>query len=204
MTAIDSRHLRIFRDTTAAEPAKPAEARFDDPARLARREPRRLPQRRAYGAHANAQEPASNTLLLTPEEASPEPGTSPALSEREQPAWLARAQQAVAPLVSSVARQQQQGLHVLEVLTREIGAFCSDRAIVASGQWEANLTLDPRLLPNTILTLTLSRFSLLLRFDARDCTARDLLLAQSRVLQRELANTLRAWGEDREIELTVW
>ena len=75
---------------------------------------------------------------------------------------------------------------------------------IKDGQFDANLPLDQKLLPQTTLYLSLSRFRLQLRFDAPDTATRQLLLEHSALLERELDTLLRAWGEAREIELTVW
>lgn len=122
----------------------------------------------------------------------------------ERQALRARVAGAAMPVVSAVYQQQQRCLHLLGSLAREIGAFCSERAIADAGNWEVQLPLDQKLLPQTTLYLSLSRFRLQLRFDAPDLAARQLLLDHSSLLERELDTMLRAWGEAREIELTVW
>lgn len=116
----------------------------------------------------------------------------------------ARVADAAQPVVSAVYRQQQRFVQLLGSLAREIGAFCGDPSIAEAGNWEVQLPLDQKLLPHTTLYLTLSRFSLQLRFDTTDTAARQLLLEHSALLERELDTLLRAWGEAREIELTVW
>jgi type III secretion control protein HpaP len=122
----------------------------------------------------------------------------------ERQALRARVAGAAMPVVSAVYQQQQRCLHLLGSLAREIGAFCSERSIAEAGNWEVQLPLDQKLLPQTTLYLSLSRFRLQLRFDAPDMAARQLLLDHSSLLERELDTMLRAWGEAREIELTVW
>ncbi|CAE6731444.1 type III secretion system protein SctP [Paraburkholderia haematera] len=116
----------------------------------------------------------------------------------------ARVADAAAPVVTAVYRQQQRFVQLLGSLAREIGAFCGDPSIAEAGNWEVQLPLDQKLLPQTTLYLTLSRFSLQLRFDTPDTATRQLLLEHSALLERELDALLRAWGEAREIELTVW
>ncbi|MGF6768158.1 type III secretion control protein HpaP [Paraburkholderia sp. GAS199] len=116
----------------------------------------------------------------------------------------ARVADAAQPVVNAVYRQQQRVVQLLGSLAREIGTFCGDPSIVEAGNWEVQLPLDQNLLPHTTLYLTLSRFSLQLRFDTTDVSARQLLLEHSALLERELDTLLRAWGEARDIELTVW
>jgi type III secretion control protein HpaP len=122
----------------------------------------------------------------------------------EQQALRARVAGAAVPVVSAVYQQQQRCIQVLGTLAREIGAFCSERPIADAGNWEVQLPLHPKLLPQTTLYVSLSRFRLQLRFDAPDTATRQLLLDHSTLLERELDTMLRAWGEAREIELTVW
>lgn len=122
----------------------------------------------------------------------------------ERLAIRSRVEDAAQPVVSAVYRQQQRFVQLLGSLAREIGAFCGDPSIAEAGNWEVQLPLDQKLLPQTTLYLTLSRFSLQLRFDTTDTVARQLLLEHSALLERELDSLLRAWGEARDIELTVW
>ena len=107
-------------------------------------------------------------------------------------------------MVSAIFERQQRVLDLVGPLAREIGGFCSDAAIARAGNWEAQIRLDGRLFPNTTLYLTLSPFTLHLRFDTLDSEVKQLLLDHSSMLERELDATLRAWGEARDIELTVW
>jgi type III secretion control protein HpaP len=64
--------------------------------------------------------------------------------------------------------------------------------------------LSDRLLASTELQVSLSHFDLQLRFDARDRDARQLLLAHSVALERELDAMLRAWGQPKTVRITVW
>ena len=138
--------------------------------------------------HAAEDEPA----LVAPREAS----TDPALGSRVA--------HAAEPLVSSVFMRQQRMLDLVGTLAREIAGFCSDSAIVNGGNWDVQMPLDEHLAPHTTLYLTLSRFIIQLRFDAPDPNVKQLLLDHSSMLERELDATLRAWGESRDIQLTVW
>ncbi|WP_414440806.1 type III secretion system protein SctP [Burkholderia sp. 22PA0106] len=218
MTAIDSRSARIIPGAASAEPSRPRERRFDYASLASRRAPHRLPAREQAetgGQDTPEEAPAQPEIALyfdpryLPDDAeapAEDPGAtlSPIPAADDRDTLPARVERAAVPIVSAVYMHQQQYLQVLGVLTREIAAFCGDPAIANAGNWEAHMTLDPALLPQTRLSLSLSRFSLLLRFDAQDPTARDLLLTHSTMLQRELAETMRAWGEVRDIELTIW
>ncbi len=133
-------------------------------------------------------------------------GTSLAVhsSSVDNKALEARVAHAAAAVVSSVFMQQQRVIELVGTLAREIAGFCSDRAIADAGNWNVQMPLDARLLPHTTLYLTLSRFAMQLRFDAPDPATKQLLLDHSALLERELDTMLRAWGEARDIELTVW
>lgn len=108
------------------------------------------------------------------------------------------------PIVDAVYRQQNQFIELTARVAREIAAFCANRAITQSGNWEVRLPLDPKVLPDTTLYLTLSPLCLQLRFDAQDPSSRQLLLQHSRLLDRELTLLLDAWGEPRQVEITIW
>lgn len=134
----------------------------------------------------------------------PSPSLGAATSALENKALEARVAHAAAAVVSSVFMQQQRVIALVGTLAREIAGFCSDRAIADAGNWNVQLPLDPNILPHTTLYLTLSRFAMQLRFDAPDPATKQLLLDHSALLERELDTMLRAWGEARDIELTVW
>jgi type III secretion control protein HpaP len=129
---------------------------------------------------------------------------SSTISGAEREALGTQVSHATAPVVSAMFRQQQNMVALLGSLAREIGAFCGDPSIANGGNWDVQLALDPKILPHTTLHLSLSRFRLELRFDAPDVGMRQLLLEHSESLERELGAILRAWGEARDIELTVW
>lgn len=108
------------------------------------------------------------------------------------------------PIVEAVYRQQNQFIQLTARVAREVAAFCANRAITRSGNWEVRLPLDPKLLPDTTLYLTLSPLCLQLRFDAQDPSSRQLLLQHSHLLERELTELLDAWGEPRQVDITIW
>lgn len=108
------------------------------------------------------------------------------------------------PVVEEVFRVAESFATLTADLAREIAAFCSDPAIRQSGRWEARIPLDQRAFANTTLHLQLSQFDLVLRFDAADAATRQLLCDHSSSLERELRKLMLAWGEPRDIELTVW
>jgi type III secretion control protein HpaP len=101
--------------------------------------------------------------------------------------------------------QVKQSFSVLTAtLAREIAAFCADPAISQAGHWEARIPLDQRIFEQTTLYLQLSQFKLALRFDSADPATRQLLSDHVPSLERELKKLMMAWGEPRDIEITVW
>jgi len=119
-------------------------------------------------------------------------------------ALLQRLPAATMPAVDALFRTQGHFLELARSLAREVAAFCADPAIGEAGNWEVRIALDERILPDTTLYLSLSRFWLSLRFDTRGIETRQLLFDHSAMLERELAALLNAWGTPRDIELTVW
>jgi type III secretion control protein HpaP len=111
---------------------------------------------------------------------------------------------AAQPVVTAIFRTQGQLIDLAGSLVQDIAAFCGDHAVNQAGNWEAQVPLDPALLPNTTLYLSLSPFKLSLRFDTSDVDARQLLLNHGSTLECELGALLQAWGTPRDIELTVW
>jgi type III secretion control protein HpaP len=109
-----------------------------------------------------------------------------------------------APIVDAAYRQQGQFIDLTARVAREVAAFCANRAVTQSGNWEICMQLDPRILPETTLYLTLSPRCLQLRFDTRNASSRQLLLQHGRLLDRELSALLDAWGEPREVDIAVW
>jgi type III secretion control protein HpaP len=144
--------------------------------------------------------PASLASRLAAEEEAPVRAVDTAANR----ALGSRVAHAAAPIVSTVFARQQRVLDLVATLAREIAGFCSDAAIANGGNWDVQMPLDERLFPHTTLYLTLSRFIMQLRFDAPDPEVKQLLLDHSSMLERELDATLRAWGESRDIQLTVW
>jgi type III secretion control protein HpaP len=123
-------------------------------------------------------------------------GSTPDLSER-----IART---TLPVVDAMYRTQGQFIQLAATLANEVAAFCADPSITSNGNWNVQLPLDSKIVPDTVLYLSLSPFHLSLRFDTQSARSRQLLLDHSSLLQRELDALLRAWGAARDIELTVW
>ncbi|APF95256.1 type III secretion system protein SctP [Burkholderia pseudomallei] len=221
---IGSRPLRIIPGSTPAAPDETRQRRFDY-ASLVRAQARRGPVTRSApppppgseggwalappsGSCDEAAPAAGNTTRAPstpfdePLDGNPviEPPTCP-IDAHES---FGRVRHAIAPVVSVIVERQSHFTRIVGMLAREIGAFCSDGAIVCAGNWEAQLTLDPELLPRTTLHVALSRFIIRIRFDVPDGETRDLLLTHRSLLERELDEVMRCWGEARDIQLSVW
>ena len=66
------------------------------------------------------------------------------------------------------------------------------------------MPLDPDVLPQTLLLLSLSPVCLSLRFDVNDVQTQQLLLHHCGLLERELISLLDAWGAPRQVDITIW
>jgi len=108
------------------------------------------------------------------------------------------------PVVEEVARVAESFAALTAVLAREVAAFCADPAIGRAGNWDARIALDQRTFAHTTLHLQLSQFRLALRFDAADAATRQLICDHGSALERELRKLMVAWGEPRDIDITVW
>lgn len=124
-----------------------------------------------------------------------------AAADRDRDASESRAMRVAAPIVAALAVQQARVAQLMHFLATRIADFCSDEAIVASGHWRARIPLDPSLLPDCVLNLTLSHFELVLRFEARDAVVRQLIYAHRTALERQLETLLDALDSPREVSV---
>lgn len=214
MTSVTNQHLRdpldaqLERATTKADVTR---SRFDY-ARLLRGStaPHRPVMRSAQTSERESAPAQSNLAEEDAEQRSPahraayEPPATVDLDGTTNDALGARVADAVEPVVSTMLARQQRIVDLVGTLAREIAGFCSDPSIVSGGSWDAQMKLDERLFPQTTLYLRLSGLAVSLRFDAVDPESKQLLLDHSSMLERELDAALRAWGESRDIQLTVW
>lgn len=127
-----------------------------------------------------------------------------AIAQRDADALGERVSGATQPVVDALARVQHRFLALAVSVAQEVAAFCGDPAIAGAGNWEVQLPLDGAIFPDTMLYLSLSHFTLSLRFDTQSTQVRQLVLQYSALLERELDALLRASNAPRDIELTVW
>lgn len=142
-------------------------------------------------AHADAQADAQAT------------GHGRTVAPRAAEQVTRRLSEASAPIVEAVYGQQTRFLTLTLQIAREVAAWCADPHIAASGNWEAHLTLDPALLPDTTLDVQLSRFHLSLRFNVETPSTRQVLSQHVSLLETELTRLLAAWHEPREVDIAV-
>ncbi|WP_013592498.1 type III secretion system protein SctP [Paraburkholderia phenoliruptrix] len=229
MTLIEPRPLRIITSDAGERPAADADAararRFDYAALVRRARAQRAPvsfEEAATATHADcageesgharnsahalrARDGHAHDSSAGPEADAPDDGAlASAAAMAAHDALLQRLPAATMPAVDALFRTQGHFLELARSLAREVAAFCADPAIGDAGNWEVRIALDERILPDTTLYLSLSRFWLSLRFDTRGIETRQLLFDHSAMLERELAALLNAWGTPRDIELTVW
>ncbi|AMP39838.1 type III secretion system protein SctP [Ralstonia solanacearum] len=94
------------------------------------------------------------------------------------------------------------GETMTEHLARLLSQFCASQAIRSGGEcWEISLDLDPKILPETRLTLRLSSHTLSLRFEAGHPRSRHLLSEHGDTLRQRLHALLR---QQVDVELELW
>lgn len=108
-----------------------------------------------------------------------------------------------APCISAIAAMRQEFDGWVGFLVERAADFCCDRAVGAQGQWAIRLALDPAILPDCTLHLSLSHFTLALRFETQANPSRQLVLHHEETLKAQLAATLAQRGEPRDIEIAV-
>jgi type III secretion control protein HpaP len=106
-----------------------------------------------------------------------------------------------APYLDVLVRDQHTAFLLLDYLTGRVADFCTDPAVLAQGHWTMRLTLDPAILPDCTLSLTLSYFDLTLRFDSRDTASRQLVLHHADVLKQRLEALLEQHDAPRTVEI---
>lgn len=111
-----------------------------------------------------------------------------------------RLQRLDAPYLDALASQQQT-LVLADYLASRVADFCTDPAVLAQGHWTMRLTLDPAILPDCALSLTLSYFDLTLRFDTNDASSRQLVLHHADALRRRLEGLLARHDAPRTVEI---
>jgi type III secretion control protein HpaP len=89
---------------------------------------------------------------------------------------------------------------VVRYLAETAARFCSDPAVAKGEGWQVQMALDPEILRDTTLHLSLSPHWLTLRFVSADQRARGLVSEHQEALEQTLGETL---VPRREIAITV-
>lgn len=113
-----------------------------------------------------------------------------------------RLQQLDAPYLDAIASEQHT-LLLADYLASRVADFCTDPAVLAQGHWTMRLTLDPTILPDCALSLTLSYFDLTLRFETNHASSRQLVLHHADMLKRRLESLIAQHDAPRTVDIVV-
>lgn len=92
--------------------------------------------------------------------------------------------------------------NVTEYVLNRVTDFCSDRAVLRNGTWQTQIPMDPKIMPDCVLHLTLSGYELTLRFETSDAVSQALISKHGGILRNRLAALLAERGASREIVIT--
>jgi hypothetical protein len=90
---------------------------------------------------------------------------------------------------------------VAEFVLNRARDFCTNDAVLKSGTWQTQFTIDPEIMPECVLHLSLSGSALALRFDTMDGTSRALISKYAGILKDRLAALMTERGTSPEIEI---
>ena len=90
---------------------------------------------------------------------------------------------------------------VAEYVLNRARDFCTNDAVLKSGTWQTQFAIDPEIMPDCILRLSLSGSELTLRFDSADVTSRALISKYAGILKARLAALMTERGTSRDIEI---
>lgn len=116
---------------------------------------------------------------------------------RQMPSTASKAVQQV----KSIPSELREG--VLMQLAKYIKQFCTNPAVNASGDWEMQVPI-PKLLSGTTLLMTVSHFTLSLRFSITDPTVKELVCSHSDSLRQELTKLMAKSVPPRNVDIIVW
>ncbi|MGG1948358.1 type III secretion system protein SctP [Trinickia sp. NRRL B-1857] len=108
-----------------------------------------------------------------------------------------------APYLEALSREQHTVFLLVDYLAARVADFCSDPAVLAQGHWSMSLTLDPSILPECKLSLTLSHFDLVLRFDTGHASSKQIVLHHGDVLKCRLEALLLRHDAPRTVQITL-
>ncbi|MET3824238.1 type III secretion control protein HpaP [Burkholderia sp. PvR073] len=105
------------------------------------------------------------------------------------------------PFLTALSRQEARVAGLMHFLADRIADFCTDEAVVAHGNWSIHLRIDPSLLPECALHLTLSHFDLVLRFETSSEPVRALICRHEDTLKQRLVSLLAHLRMPREVAI---
>ncbi|WP_322027446.1 type III secretion system protein SctP [Burkholderia sp. BCC1977] len=91
--------------------------------------------------------------------------------------------------------QESRARLTAERIAARVAEFCNTAAVRQHGAWSARLRLDPNLLPDTLLSMTLSPPCLSLRFETAHAQSRQLICAHQDTLRTTLEAALHGGYE---------
>lgn len=90
---------------------------------------------------------------------------------------------------------------VAEYVLNHARDFCTNDAVLKSGTWQTQFSVDPEIMPDCVLHLSLSGSGLVLRFDTRDDTSSRLISKHAGTLKKRLATLMTERGISPGIEI---
>ncbi|HEY4350006.1 MAG TPA: type III secretion system protein SctP [Paraburkholderia sp.] len=107
------------------------------------------------------------------------------------------------PFIAALAQQQTRVAQLMHFLAARVADFCTDPAVIESGNWSIRIRLDAALLPDCTLHLTLSRFDLTLRFDTQSAQIRQLISRHEVILKNRLVSLLDELHTPRDVSIAA-
>ncbi|MEJ0003124.1 MAG: type III secretion system protein SctP [Pararobbsia sp.] len=109
-----------------------------------------------------------------------------------------------AAAVDAPARTGQDVHRLIESIVAQVADFCSNPAVLERGDWRITIPIDSAQLPDCTLSLALSRFDLMLRFDTSDHRSRQVVLQHATTLRDSLEQVMQTrFDTSRSIEINV-
>jgi len=112
-----------------------------------------------------------------------------------------RLDELAAPFLAALSDHQARVARLMHFLADKVVDFCTDDAVAAHGNWAIRMRIDPALLPECTLHLTLSHFDLVLRFDTSSEPVRALICRHEDTLKQRLLSLLAHMQMPREVAI---
>ncbi|WP_175730817.1 type III secretion system protein SctP [Burkholderia ambifaria] len=176
-----------------------ARLRGDDRTGRGARTPHDVPPDAAREAPAERQARGADVDV---DDAAPQDRAAPSPVDAQADALRERHLDALAaPFLTALSRQEARVAGLMHFLADRIADFCTDEAVAAHGNWSIHLRIDPALLPECALHLTLSHFDLVLRFETPSEPVRALICRHEDTLKQRLVSLLAHLRMPREVAI---